>query len=103
MSDRSAVQIGAGIQIPPNAARVLQHFELEQKIRDSGAIQVNGNHLKAIPEWQDSVHQARRRKDGEGLQRTMVVSPTQIWLFRAKRLTLAQRDPSRRLPSGAFG
>jgi salicylate hydroxylase len=39
-------QIGAGIQIPPNAARVLQHFGLEQKIRDAGAIQVNANHLK---------------------------------------------------------
>ncbi|EXJ55608.1 hypothetical protein A1O7_08536 [Cladophialophora yegresii CBS 114405] len=38
--------IGAGIQIPPNAARVIQHFGLEQKIRDAGAIQVNANHLK---------------------------------------------------------
>ncbi|OAP57295.1 hypothetical protein AYL99_08033 [Fonsecaea erecta] len=38
--------IGAGIQIPPNAARVVQHFGLEQKIRDAGAIQVNANHLK---------------------------------------------------------
>ncbi|OAG34856.1 hypothetical protein AYO21_10961 [Fonsecaea monophora] len=38
--------IGAGIQIPPNAARVLQYFGLEQKIRDAGAIQVKANHLK---------------------------------------------------------
>ncbi|KAJ9602803.1 hypothetical protein H2200_012583 [Cladophialophora chaetospira] len=38
--------IGAGIQIPPNAARVVQHFGLEQKIRDAGAIQVKANHLK---------------------------------------------------------
>ncbi|OAL28800.1 hypothetical protein AYO22_02665 [Fonsecaea multimorphosa] len=38
--------VGAGIQIPPNAASVLRHFGLEQKIRDAGAIQVNANHLK---------------------------------------------------------
>ncbi|EXJ74849.1 uncharacterized protein A1O5_01545 [Cladophialophora psammophila CBS 110553] len=37
---------GAGIQIPPNAARVVQHFGLEQKLRDAGAVQVNANHLK---------------------------------------------------------
>ncbi|KIW98290.1 uncharacterized protein Z519_01874 [Cladophialophora bantiana CBS 173.52] len=38
--------IGAGIQIPPNAARVVQHFGLEQKLRDAGAVQINANHLK---------------------------------------------------------
>ena len=31
-------QIGAGIQIPPNASRVLAHYGLVQKVEDSGAI-----------------------------------------------------------------
>jgi hypothetical protein len=42
----SVPQIGAGIQVPPNAARVVQYFGLEQKLRDAGAIEVNANHLK---------------------------------------------------------
>jgi salicylate hydroxylase len=40
------MKIGAGIQIPPNAARVVQYFGLEQKIRDAGAIQVAANKMK---------------------------------------------------------
>lgn len=31
-------QIGAGIQVPPNASRVLAHYGLVQKIEDSGAL-----------------------------------------------------------------
>jgi hypothetical protein len=31
-------QIGAGIQIPPNASRVLAHYGLVQEVEDSGAI-----------------------------------------------------------------
>ena len=40
------MKIGAGIQIPPNAARVLQHFGLEQAVRDNGGVQVQSNNLK---------------------------------------------------------
>ncbi|KAJ9612792.1 hypothetical protein H2204_014897 [Knufia peltigerae] len=38
--------IGAGIQIPPNAARVVQAFGIEDKIRAAGAVEVKANHLK---------------------------------------------------------
>ena len=31
-------QIGAGIQVPPNASRVLAHYGLVEKIEDSGAL-----------------------------------------------------------------
>ena len=33
-----SLQIGAGIQVPPNAFRVLAHYGLVQKIEDSGAL-----------------------------------------------------------------
>jgi hypothetical protein len=33
-----SLQIGAGIQVPPNASRVLAHYGLVQNIEDSGAL-----------------------------------------------------------------
>jgi hypothetical protein len=35
-------QIGAGIQVPPNASRVLAHYGLVQKVENSGAILLAG-------------------------------------------------------------
>lgn len=38
--------VGAGIQIPPNATKVLQHYGLEEALNEGGAVRVDGRHLR---------------------------------------------------------
>ena len=39
-------QIGAGIQIPPNATRVMQYLGLEEDLQKAGAVRISGRTLK---------------------------------------------------------
>ena len=38
--------VGAGIQLPPNATRVMAHFGLMEKLKGAGAITVEGHTLR---------------------------------------------------------
>lgn len=38
--------VGAGIQLPPNATRVMAHFGLVEKLKRAGAITVEGHTLR---------------------------------------------------------
>lgn len=38
--------VGAGIQLPPNATRVMAHFGLMEKLKQAGAITVEGHTLR---------------------------------------------------------
>ncbi|KAJ9659533.1 hypothetical protein H2198_003109, partial [Neophaeococcomyces mojaviensis] len=38
--------VGAGIQIPPNATKVLQHYGLEDALIEGGAVRVEARHLR---------------------------------------------------------
>jgi salicylate hydroxylase len=38
--------VGAGIQIPPNATKVLQHYGIEDALNEGGAVKVEGRHLR---------------------------------------------------------
>ena len=60
-----AKQVGAGIQLPPNAVRIMDHFELMPKIIETGAVEV--------PSWR-----LMKYSDGEQI----VARPGASWLRR---------------------
>ncbi|KIW12771.1 hypothetical protein PV08_07958 [Exophiala spinifera] len=41
----SILPVGAGIQIPPNATRIMQHFGLEDRLRQRGAVRIHSRNL----------------------------------------------------------
>jgi len=44
-TDKLFLQIGAGIQIPPNAVRVMSHFGLVPRLEAAGAVRLAGQRL----------------------------------------------------------
>lgn len=53
--------VGAGIQLPPNATRIMRHLGLEDALRSAGAVTLEGHNLRSY----DSGHRVCRRPLGQ--------------------------------------